>query len=196
MPESEAGSTFPVFGDAGACVGAMTGNTCFPYTPDRDRIGPTNTGLAKTENTVGLAEYAETPTDRFSDRPFLGLCVPGGQFVTSGQQGEHYRLRWRCRAGAPRLAKWDRGSSGSGRRSVSRVYRSASGSPSPWGVESFPSGTNASRVANAFRHRGGEGSSRPPYGYAQMALHDWLVSTGRPCGISKGSPHDLLKIVR
>jgi len=84
VPESEAISAFPVFGAAGASAGTMTGNTCFPYTPDRDRIGPTNTGLAKTETTVGLAEYAETPTDRFSDRPSLGLCVPGGQFVTSG----------------------------------------------------------------------------------------------------------------
>jgi hypothetical protein len=77
----------------------VTGNTCFPYTPDRDRIGPTNTGLAKTENTVGLAEYAETPTDRFSDRPFLGLCVPGGQFVTSGL------LRYRSKTGCWQTSK-------------------------------------------------------------------------------------------
>jgi hypothetical protein len=85
VPEPEADSTFSVFGDADAWTREMTGNTCLPYTPDRDRIGPTNTGLATAENTVGLAEYAETPTDRFSDRPFLGLCVPGGQFVTSGR---------------------------------------------------------------------------------------------------------------
>jgi len=49
--------------------------------PSRVENGP----ISCAENPVGLAECTETSAEGFSDRPSRGLCVPGGQFVTSGQ---------------------------------------------------------------------------------------------------------------
>jgi hypothetical protein len=64
----------------------MTENRCFPHTPNRDRIGLQNRGIARTENPVGFGGYTETSDDRFSDTPEKSLCVPGGVF-RSGRIG-------------------------------------------------------------------------------------------------------------
>src|SRR5208282_1119898 len=63
----------------------MTGIRCFPYTPDRTRIGCQKRAPASTEIPVGLTGCAETSDRRFSDTAAHGLCVPEGQLVSSGQ---------------------------------------------------------------------------------------------------------------
>jgi hypothetical protein len=74
-------------GPSALLVAGVSGIRCFPYSPDRTRIGLINQDPDYTKIRVGLTDCAETLVNRFSDGASHGLCVPEGQLVSSGHIG-------------------------------------------------------------------------------------------------------------
>ena len=66
-------------------LAGVSGNTCFPYTTDRSRVGRRNRDIASTKNPAGLGICAETSADRFSDGAPHGLPLKNIHFVRSGR---------------------------------------------------------------------------------------------------------------